>query len=137
MKDLSNRELGRMFEDEFCKRLSEYGLWVLNITQNRSGQPADVIATKNGKSFLIDCKVCTSWGFRLSRVEPNQLFSMTKWRETGNGEGWFALKITNAIFMLPFWRVEEAINANKSAFSVAEIPSLAIPFERWVSRFCE
>lgn len=98
---MSNKSVGNAFEREVCDILAGYGFWVHNFTQNKDGQPADIIAVKNGHAYLIDCKVCsTRKGFDPRRVEENQDLSMTMWHECGNGEGWFAVKIENLIYMI-------------------------------------
>ena len=57
---MSNKKLGNSFESELCEILSMYGFWCHNLAQNSAGQPADVIAVRNGKAYLIDCKVCST-----------------------------------------------------------------------------
>ena len=52
---MSNKKIGNGFETEFCEKLFQNGYWVHNIAQNAAGQPADVIAVRNGVAFLIDC----------------------------------------------------------------------------------
>ena len=88
-----NKTVGNQFEREFCETLSDAGFWVHNFTQNSSGQPADVIAVREGNAFLIDCKVCTHNSFSLARIEENQSYSMEKWNECMNGIGLFALRV--------------------------------------------
>lgn len=88
---VSNKKLGNDFETQFCEYLFNNGFWVHNMTQNVSGQPADVLAARNGKTYLIDCKVCTDDKFVLSRIEENQNLSMKLWEETGNSKGLFAI----------------------------------------------
>ena len=96
----SNKKLGNSFENEFCELLYQNDFWVHNLVQNASGQPADVIAVKDGKAYLIDCKVCTADIFALARIEDNQELAMRMWRDCGNGEGWFALKFSDGIYMV-------------------------------------
>ena len=55
----SNKQAGNAFERSFCEMLFSKGFWVHNFAQNRDGQPADVIAVRNGIAYLIDCKVCS------------------------------------------------------------------------------
>lgn len=97
---MSNKKLGNQFEAELCEILSENGFWAHNLAQNSAGQPADVIAVKDGEAFLIDCKVCSQGKFQFSRIEENQDLSMELWKDCGNGYGWFALKFDSAIFMV-------------------------------------
>ena len=54
---MSNKKIGNDFEAELCEMLSLYGFWCHNLAVKSEGQPADVIAARNGKAYLIDCKV--------------------------------------------------------------------------------
>lgn len=113
-----------------CDILYGYGFWVHNMAQNKAGQPADVIAARNGKSYLIDAKVCSSKGFDLKRVEENQDLSMSLWKERGNGEGWFALKIKDEIYMIPHFTIIAYKNA-QSSMSFSEIYKCGKTLEQW------
>ena len=131
---MNNKRLGNGFEREFADTLSQIGYWVHLLNQNQSGQPADVIAVKNKVAYLIDCKVCsTDKGFDLRRVEDNQELAMEMWEECGNGQGWFALKVNEDVFMLPYFTVKAYKNA-QSYMSIAEIYEVAKPLDKWVKR---
>lgn len=97
---MSNKKSGNQFETELCEILSSHGFWAHNLAQNSAGQPADVIAVKDGEAFLIDCKVCSLGKFQYSRIEENQDLSMEFWKDCGNGEGWFALKFGAKTYMV-------------------------------------
>ena len=127
----SNKKLGNSFETEFCEILSAHGFWVHNLAQNQAGQPADVIAVKSGHAYLIDCKVCSSKSFPLSRVEENQELSMELWKSCGNGEGWFALKVEEKIIMVPHVSVH-IISEKKSRMNLTDIHNFGISLERWI-----
>ena len=131
MSKVTNKKLGNDFESLLCEILFEHGYWSHNLTQNSSGQPADVIAAKNGKAYLIDCKVCTSRGFVLSRMEENQDLSMSLWKDCGNGEGWFAVLVGEDIHMLPHFAVK-SLKTRQSSMNEAEIKKYGIPLERWL-----
>lgn len=96
----SNKKLGNDFEREFCQLLHDNGFWVHNLAQNHAGQPADVIAVKNGNAHLIDCKVCTNGKFQFSRIEENQHYAMESWIRSGNFNAYFALKVNNEIYLI-------------------------------------
>jgi Holliday junction resolvase len=130
---MSNKKLGNSFEAELCEILSMYGFWCHNLAANAAGQPADVIAAKNGKSYLIDCKVCsTDKGFALDRMEENQDLAMNLWHECGNGQGWFAMKLPSGeIFMLPHFYIK-ACRHTQSYLSPGEICETGKPIEKWV-----
>lgn len=132
---MGNKKTGNQFEAELCEILSMYGFWCHNLAQNSAGQPADVIAVKNGKAYLIDCKVCsTDKGFALNRMEENQDLAMNLWNECGNGQGWFAMKLpTDDIIMLPHFCIK-AHKQMKSHMSPAEIFEMGKPLEKWVMK---
>ena len=128
---MNNRKLGNQFEQELCKLLSDAGFWTHNLAQNASGQPADVIAARNGKTYLIDCKVCSGRGFALSRMEENQDLSMELWKDTGNGDGWFALKVEEEIVMIPHFSIK-ALMRKKSVLNLTDIREYGVKLERWI-----
>lgn len=102
---MSNKKIGNSFEAELCEILSQNGFWAHNLAQNAAGQPADIIAVKNGTAYLIDCKVCSGKAFNLSRVEENQRLSMCLWSDCFNGDGWFAVKFGENIYMATLGRL--------------------------------
>ena len=101
---MSNRSVGTGFESEFCETLSKHGFWAHNLANRAEGQPADVIAAKDGIAFLIDCKTCEKDVFRLDRVEENQELAMSKWLGCGNMGAYFAIKLmsTGEVFMVRY-----------------------------------
>ena len=129
----SNRAVGNAFEQELCELLFDHGFWVHRLTQDNAGQPADVIAARNKVAHLIDCKDCSAKGFDLRRVEENQITAMQLWDECGNGQGWFALKVENEIYMLPYICMM-AYKKSKSSISFSEIREIAKPLREWVKR---
>lgn len=127
----SNRAVGNAVEQEFCDILFGYGWWSHNLKQNSSGQPADVIAVKNEKAFLIDCKDCAGGKFEFRRIEDNQSTAMEFWQECGNSYGWFALKLDGKFYMLPYHRAIN-IGRKKKSLSADEIRLDCLSLERWV-----
>jgi Holliday junction resolvase len=131
---MTNKKLGNDFELEMCDLLSQYGFWVHPLNVNKAGQPADIIAVKNKTAYLIDAKVCSSRGFALSRMEENQELAMELWKECGNGQGWFALKVpTGDIYMIPHICIQ-AYKQGQAYLSFSEIHTLGKPLEKWVTR---
>jgi Holliday junction resolvase len=129
-----NRKVGTSFERKLCLILSEHGFWCHNLAQNSQGQPFDVIAARNGKTYPIDCKVCSNNLFKLERVEQNQASAMYVWWGTGNGDGWFALQLSSGeIYMICFPDITTS-NVTKSVLSEQEIRILGVPLEEWVRR---
>lgn len=131
-----NKKIGNDFESEFCDILAANGFWAHNFAQNRAGQPADVIAAKNRITYLIDCKVCSDGAFRLSRMEENQRRSMHLWTETGNGSGWFSLKLPDGeIYMMFMELLLRLESAGKAEVSEAEIKRLGIRLSEWLEAY--
>lgn len=130
---MNNRTLGNAFETEFCELLSEHGFWCHNMAQNAAGQPADVIAVKDKKAYLIDCKVCSHNRFPLSRVEENQHFAMQVWAAYGNGDGWFALKVEDEIIMIPYLLVLH-LSYEKSSLDLTDIREQGVSFGKWLKK---
>ena len=129
-----NRRVGTGFEKQLCMSLSGYGFWAHNLAQNNQGQPFDIIAARNGKSYPIDCKDCAKDIFKMERIEENQSSAMFLWRETGNGEGWFALRMTNgAVYFLPFSKLE-SLSLLKTVLSTSEIRQFGVPLREWVEQ---
>lgn len=128
---MSNKKVGNDFEREFCEILSKNGFWVHNFAQNQAGQPADVIAVRDGGPFLIDCKVCITGRFQLNRIEENQQLAMKHWVDTGNEEAWFALKIENDIVMMRYSDLM-LLKTVQSSLNKSEILKHGVMFEKWV-----
>ena len=128
---MSNKKLGNSFEAELCEILADEGFWAHNLAQNAAGQPADVIAVKEGEAFLIDCKVCSQGKFLFSRIEDNQESAMELWRDCGNGVGWFALKFDDEIFMVDMTSMRDARDCRSAlARDAAELYGYAL--EEWL-----
>ena len=129
----TNRKIGNSFEAEFCEMLFKHGFWCHNMAQNSAGQPADVIAVKDQRAYLIDCKVCSKNRFPLERVEENQHFAMETWKICGNGDGWFALRVENEVLMLSH-DILVKLSYEKWALNLKEIREYGIPLERWLEQ---
>lgn len=130
---MNNKTIGNSFEQELCEMLFGYGFWVHALNANKAGQPADIIAARNTKAYLIDAKVCSDNTFPLSRVEENQDLAMELWKDCGNGLGWFALKTDSGIYMLSHYCIK-AYSERQSSLSAKEIVELGLPLERWAKK---
>lgn len=129
---MTNKKLGNDFEAQFCEILFDKGFWCHNLAQNQAGQPADIIAVRNRKAYLIDCKVCSNRGFVFSRMEDNQDLSMGLWEDCGNGDGWFAIRLQDqTIYMIPHFAIEGMAKV-RSSISEQEIREGALPFVEWL-----
>ena len=128
--EMSNKSDGNKFEKELCNILYEdYGFWVHNMLSSRSGQPADIIAVKRGKAFLIDSKVCENGKFSKSRIEPNQHCAMELWKACNEQEGWFALKIGEEIIMIDYRTI---LKYKKFTLTAKDIFNVGYKLRRWV-----
>ena len=128
---MTNKKIGNDFESDFCEILFDNGFWVHNLAQNQAGQPADVIAARSGKTYLIDCKVCSVRGFALSRMEENQDLSMELWKSCGNGEGWFAVLIGGQVYMIKH-SVVKCFKNRQSYMSEADIKNFGTLIGEWL-----
>lgn len=126
-----NRKIGNDFETVFCEILSDCGFWVHNFALKKSGQPADVIAVKNGSAILIDCKVCENDNFQLSRIEENQKLSMDLWLKCCNGQGWFALKTSKGIYMITLSDLLD-LSKFKTSLNLTDIIENSVSLEKWL-----
>lgn len=129
----SNRSKGNRFEVDFCNTLyRNYGYWVHRVTQNRDGQPADVIAIRQGKAHLIDCKVCDNNTFHLSRIEPNQETAMLGWEKRAGETAWFALKLKDdSVVMLSY---DYLRYCSRRTLNEEVIRGHGVPLEEWVMK---
>lgn len=133
---MSNKKLGNNFEAELADVLSEKGYWVHLLNANRSGQPADVIAVKNKRAYLIDAKVCSNNEFPLSRIEENQWLAMDLWRECGNGLGYFALKLDKIdpeIYMISNYLMQ-VYKERQNTLPAKTIKEIGTPIDEWVEQ---
>lgn len=130
---MSNKKLGNSFETDFCQLLYQHGFWVHNFVQSKNGQPADVIAVKNGKAYLIDCKVCSNNYFNLGRMEENQINAMTLWEDVGNGNGLFAIRLAvdNSILMLTKQECLSLLKEQKQ-IGFKKLIQLGKPLNQWL-----
>ena len=59
---------------------------------------------------------------------------MTLWHDTGNGEGWFALKMSNGeVYMVNFYAMS-LYSGTQSSLSRRDIQTAGILFEEWVMK---
>ena len=130
---MDNKKLGNSFERELCEILFARGFWVHNLAQNQDGQPADVIAARYGRTYLIDCKVCSGRGFAMSRMEENQDSAMSLWESCGNNIGWFAMRLSqNRIYMVSHVILKKA-RQEASYWNEDMICEHGVPIEEWLN----
>ena len=127
-----NKKLGNHFEKELCQILADAGYWTHNFASRKNGQPADIIAVKNGKAYLIDAKECTREIFPLKRMEYNQELSMGLWIECGNIEPYFALKARNEIYMVDYTTVIDLISKGKKQLNLEDMNKYGTRLATWL-----
>ena len=104
---MSNKAIGTKFEREFAEILASQGFWVHLFQDNRNGQPCDVMAARNGRTWLFDCKECQGSFFLLSRMEENQYNAMHLFEMTGNSRGKFAVRFSQEeIYLVDYWQLK-------------------------------
>lgn len=131
VKRMSNNSNGRKFETEFCEYLAKWQFWVHNMTQNRSGQPADVLAVRSTKAYLIDCKDCERDRFTFSRIEENQHSAMSLWENCGNGTAWFAIRLSDKKIVMIGYQAMLALSKDKKSINREEILKHGISVFDW------
>lgn len=128
---MNNKQAGNEFEREFCKILSKDGFWSHFMGGNRNGQPADIIAVRNKKAYLIDAKDCQNDRFVLSRIEDNQHMAMRVWEICGNNQGLFALKTSEGVYMLAYGMVQVLEIAGVKSLNIDLIERNCYKYEDW------
>lgn len=98
--DINNKKLGNSWEKEYAEILSKEGYWVTFLTphKNTGAQPCDLVAIKNDKGKLIDCKTCATHLFPIKRIEENQRQCFKKYSKCGNTDFILAIKYNNKIY---------------------------------------
>lgn len=91
-----------------------------------------MLAVRNGRAYLIDCKVCDSGRFPFSRIESNQHTAMRLWKECGNGPGLFALRLGDrCVYMMDHGRMT-ALSQDMASIGEETVVRCGIPLERWM-----
>ena len=100
----NNKKEGTQFEKDFASILAEHWFWVHLFQDNKNGQPCDIVAARNGHTYLFDCKDCKNNQFKLSWMEENQLNAMHLFEMTGNSRGKFAIRFSeDEIYLVDYW----------------------------------
>ena len=128
---MNNKQAGNEFEREFCEILADDGFWAHFMGGSKNGQPADIIAVRNERAYLIDAKDCENDRFVLSRIEANQDTAMRYWELCGNNQGLFALKTSKGVYMLPFGTIPVIEMTGLKSLNMTAIEMFCIPYDRW------
>lgn len=129
---VSNKKSGNDFETAFAQTLANNGYWVHGIASKCNGQPADVVAVKDSRPYLIDCKVCVNDVFALRRIELNQHLAAKKWRNCGNGEYWFALKTSEGVYIMSYTNLARYDKSGRASVNLEQIKTFGCRLEDWM-----
>lgn len=129
---VNNKKSGTAFEREFAQLLAQHGFWVHLLKDNHNGQPFDVIAAKDKRTYVFDCKDCKNGIFVLTRIEENQKLAMRLWQECGNRQGVFALRTPSGIRMLPYTDAMDLISVGYTRLAGIRIYEHTETFEEWL-----
>ena len=127
-----NKKLGNDFEQELCEIFADAGYWTHNFANRKNGQPADIIAVKHGKAYLIDAKVCMYEVFPFRRIEDNQQLAMDMWIECGNTTPYFALKARNEIYMVSYEFIKELSKQGKKQLNLEDMNKYGVRLAMWL-----
>lgn len=128
---MNNKKAGTAFERNFCEKLAADGFWAHFMGGNKNGQPADIIAVRNERAYLIDAKDCENDRFVFSRIEDNQDMAMRKWELCGNNQGLFALNTSEGVYMLRYGRVQTFEIMGLKSLNLEQIETHCTPYEIW------
>ena len=128
---MNNKQAGNEFEKEFCEILASDGFWAHFMGGNRNGQPADIIAVRNKKAYLIDAKDCQNDRFEFRRIEDNQHMAMRCWEICGNNQGLFALNTSKGVYMLTYGIVQVLECIGVKSLNIEQIEKYCKPYKEW------
>lgn len=134
MQKTDNRSTGGRFEQELSRKLADAGFWVHVFQQNKSGQPADIVALIGHYHTLIDCKLISDdKGFPFERIEENQKLAMGMFHKRCYEPCYFALKLPDeTVWMISMERLETQRNRGKRRLTDMEIRKQAWPLDKWI-----
>lgn len=136
MQKTDNRTVGGRFEQELAEILYQNGFWCHVMQQNKSGQPADIIAVKGKFHTLIDCKVCENNTFPFRRVEENQKYAMRMFTRRTGELCYFALKVnlsgTEEIRMINIERIETLKHRGRTQLTEKDFEQQTWSLEKWL-----
>jgi len=131
---VDNRTNGGRFEQDLSHKLAEAGFWVHVLQQNKSGQPADIIAVKGHFHTLIDCKVVSDdKGFPFDRIEENQKFAMRMFHRKCCESCYFSIRLPDeSVWMVSLERLENLRGTGRKRLTEREIRTKTWPLDRWL-----
>ena len=130
---MSTKSTGTRFEKEFAGILADNWFWVHLFQDNRNGQPCDVIAARNGHTYLFDCKDCQGDYFLLSRMEENQYNAMHLFELTGNSRGMFAIRFRpEEIYLIGYWKLKALMDQGLKRIDRMDCQVHGEDFFKWI-----
>lgn len=92
--------------------------------QNIGSQPCDLIAIKNDRATLIDCKTCNTHLFPIKRIEENQWQAYKRFKECGNNDYVLAINYKDEIYIIPL----DIIDKNRKSIDLDTFDSYTIMY---------
>lgn len=134
MKKMNNKSNGTAFERAIAEILADNGFWVHRMQDNKNGQPFDIMAARNQKTYVADCKVCQGDVFVLSRVEENQKNAMQLWEDTGNLPGMFIIRFGSGnTFTILYLVIKQLIDQGLKQLVEQDIHDYSLTLSDWLS----
>ena len=127
---MSNKRLGTRYEEKVAQVLYDNGYWVTLLTASRTGQPADIIAIRGNEIALLDAKLCTKDRFELSRVEPNQIRSMSLLEKRSYAIAGFVLGMSEGDYFISWGTVKELLEKGVKSLKQEDCREF-ITLEEW------
>lgn len=135
---VSNKKIGTDFERKFAELMATRGFWVHMFQDNKNGQPCDVVASRNGITYLFDCKDCKKDYFLLSRMEENQYNAMYLFELTGNEKGKFALRFSNQrIYLIDYDLIRHLQSKGIKQIGEAACENYGSNLDTWLGNLSE
>lgn len=105
---ISNKKLGTEFENQMCEFYALMGYWVHFIVPDaRGAQPFDIIAVRDNKPIVFDCKTSATHRFSINRLEENQIMAFSKWIKCGNSIPYVAVLYDDKVYMISYIVLDE------------------------------
>jgi Holliday junction resolvase len=100
---MNNKQLGDKFEQEMVEWFATAGYWVHFLTPDKRGaQPFDIIAVRNGRAVVGDCKTSSRKTFSIDRLEDNQRLAFERWIACGNEVPYVFIKYRDVVWFVPY-----------------------------------
>ena len=112
---------GERFENLFCELLSKQNYWALKIPRDQRGaQPFDVIAVRGSEIWAVDCKVCATDRFPLSRIEDNQWLSFWQINKKTNAECGIVIYFDGNVYYISYQQLLAMQKKGRASLNVCD-----------------